>query len=66
MSVSFVERLDRFVRWFFNSSPTAVIEPRPKHPQSLAQALERKRPARAKPRMRSGTGATRGSKATQS
>lgn len=67
MPVSFVERLDRFVRWFFNSSPTAEIEPSPKplqRPQPPARAEERKRPARAKLRVRSGTGATtRNSKA---
>ena len=73
MSAPFFDRLDRFVRWFFNSSPSAVIEPSPKplkplqRSQPPARADERKRPARAKPRVRSGTGATtRGSKAAYS
>ena len=57
MSASFVDRLDRFVRWFFNSSPTVVaIEPTPG--RSDFRTTERKRAGQAKPRARHGNPTT--------
>ena len=35
----FVDRLDRFVRWFFDSSPTTVIEYRAAPPDPVASIL---------------------------
>ena len=43
-TTSFANRFDRFVRWFFTASPTAVEPPRPPVPK-VARRAESRRPA---------------------
>jgi hypothetical protein len=48
---AFTDRLDRFVRWFFNSSPTALdIEPVRPPPEPLPQRSPSSRAGRDRPR----------------
>jgi hypothetical protein len=45
--LSFAERLDRFLRWFFTVSPTADTEPRAVYsPPRTAPAVSRREPLR--------------------
>ena len=56
MSAPFFDRLDRFVRWFFDSSPTAAIEPAPSRAEPRARKSARTRVEGAKARTRGGSG----------
>ena len=50
--MSFVAKLDRFVRWFFNVSPlTTSIEPQPRPPKRRASSASRRARA-ASPKVR--------------
>lgn len=49
-AATFSERVDRFVRWFFTTSPEAVIEPWPPTPaQPRSRTVAHRKPTRLRP-----------------
>ena len=49
-ALTFSERVDRFVRWFFTTSPEAVIEPRQPTPaQPGSRTVAQRKPTRLRP-----------------
>jgi hypothetical protein len=53
---AFTDRLDRFVRWFFNSSPTAEVDLEPARPQPEVVPLRSPAPRAGRERPRRTTG----------
>jgi hypothetical protein len=49
-ALTFSERVDRFVRWFFTTSPEAVIEPwQPTPAKPRSRAVAHRKPTRLRP-----------------